>query len=261
MPRSIWNGTVAFGLVTVPVKLYSATQSKTVHFHEIHLKDGSRIEHRRFCTQEDRQVPYEEVVSGFEVAPDEYVVLSKEERSAAAGDPAHRIDVEQFVPAEEIDAVFFERTYHVGPGKDGDDTYRLLHDALVQTGRAAIGRFRFHDREYLTALRPRDGLLVLHTLRFADELVNGHDVDAPDPQRAPDDREVKMARALVDNLHEDFDASRYRDEYRQAVLDVIERKARGEEVKAPEEAPPEPSDDLLAALEASLAGAQKGGNS
>jgi len=258
MPRSIWNGTVAFGLVSVPVKLYSATQSKTVHFREVHLQDGGRIEHRRFCSKEDREVPYEEVVRGFEVAPDEYVVLSDDERKAAAGDIAHRIDIEHFVPADEIDPIYYEKTYHVGAGKDGEDAYRLLHDALHGTHRAGIGRFTYHDREYLTAVRARDGLLALHTLRFADELVDGHDIDAPEPRRAPDEREVEMARRLVDTLHEDFDPTRYEDEYREAVLEVIRRKSAGEEVRPDEEAPAAESDDLMAALQASLDGAKAG---
>ena len=258
MPRSIWNGTVAVGLMSVPVKLYTAVQSNTVRFREVHLQDGGRIQHRRFCSEEEREVPYEEVVKGFEVAPGEYVVLSDEERKAAAGDGAHRIDVEHFVPAGEIDPVFYERTYHVGAGKDGEDAYQVLHDALQRTGRAAIGRFTFHDREYLTVLRARDGALALHTLRFADELVGGHDIDAPEPQRAPGKREIEMARRLVDTLYEEFDPSRYEDEYRKAVLEVIRRKADGEDVRPDEEAPEPTGDDLMAALQASLEGAKAG---
>jgi DNA end-binding protein Ku len=240
----------------VPVKLYTAVESKTVRFREVHLEDGGKIEHRRFCSEEEREVPYEEVVRGFEVDPGEYVVLSDEERKAAAGDGAHRLDVEHFVPAADIDPVYYERTYHVGAGRDGEDTYRILHDALQRTGRAAIGRFTFHDREYLTALRARDGVLALHTLRFADELVDGHDIDAPEPQRAPAEREVEMASRLVDTLYEEFDPGRYEDEYRQAVLQVIERKAAGEDVRPEEEAPEPTGDDLMAALQASLEGAK-----
>src|SRR5215211_5125875 len=193
MPRSIWNGTIAFGLMTVPVKLHTATESKTVHFREVHLDDAAKVEHRRFCSNEDKEVPYKEVVKGFEVGEDEYVVLDKDEIAAAAGDGAHRIDVEHFVDAADIDPVFYDKTYYLGAGKDGAGPYRLLLDALEQTGRAGIGRFTFHDREYLTAVRARDGVLVLHTLHFADELVAGDDVDAAEPSRGPDKREVKMA--------------------------------------------------------------------
>jgi DNA end-binding protein Ku len=259
MPRSIWNGTIAFGLMTVPVKLHTATESKTVHFREVHLDDGARIEHRRFCSKEDKEVPYKQVVKGYEVAPDEYVVLDKDEISAAAGDGAHRIDVEHFVDAARIDPVFYDKTYYLGAGKDGAQAYRLLHDALEQTGRAGIGRFTFHDREYLTAVRARDGLLVLHTLRFADELVPGSDIDVAEPSRGPGKREVDMAARLIDTLHERFRPERYQDEYRQAVLDVIERKAKGEEIRAEEEPPAEDGGDLMAVLQASLDGARKGG--
>jgi DNA end-binding protein Ku len=258
MPRSLWNGTVAVGLMSVPIKLYSATRSKTVHFRQVHIKDGGRIQHRRFCSEEDREVPYEEVVKGFELAPGEYVVLTDEERKAAAGDGAHRIDVEHFVAAEDIDPVFYENTYYVGAGKDGEDAYAVLHDALERTGRAAIGRFTFHDRERLTALRARDGLLALHTLHFIDELVDGHEIEVPEPQRAPGTREVEMARRLVDALHEEFDPTRYEDEYRQAVLEVIRRKADGQDVRSEEDQPPPPGDDLMAALQASLEGARAG---
>jgi DNA end-binding protein Ku len=259
MARSIWNGTIAFGLMSVPVKLHTATESKTVHFREVHLEDGAKIEHRRFCAKEDREVPYEEVVKGYEIAPDEYVVLDKDEISAAAGDAAHRIDVEHFVEAGDIDPVFFDRTYYLGSGKDAGDAYRLLHDALDDTGRAGIGRFTFHDREYLTAIRARGGVLLLHTLRFADELVPGSDIDVAEPSKGPGKREVEMARKLVDTLHERFKPERYEDEYRKAVLDVIEQKAKGKEIEPPEEPDDEEPDDLMAALQASLDGSRKGG--
>jgi DNA end-binding protein Ku len=258
-PRSIWNGTIAFGLMSVPVKLHTATDSKTVHFHEVHLEDGARIEHRRFCSKEDKEVPYKEVVKGYEVAAGEYVVLDKEEIAAAAGDGAHVIDVEHFVDAAEIDPVFYEKTYYVGAGKDGEQAYRLLHDALHDTGRAGIGRFTFHDREYLTAVRARDGILMLHTLHFADELVPGSDIDVAEPSRGPGKREVEMARKLVDTLHERFKPDRYEDEYRKAVLEIIDRKAKGEAIEAPEEPSDEEPDDLMAALKASLEGSGKGG--
>lgn len=151
MPRSIWNGTVSFGMVHVPVKLYSATESKTVHFSEVHAKDGAKIEHRRICPKEDRQVPYDEVVKGYEVSSGKFVVLEKDETKVAAGNRGKVIELEEFVHTQEIDPVFFDRTYYVG-SRDEEDAFRLLRDALRRSDRAGIGRFTFHDRDYLPLL-------------------------------------------------------------------------------------------------------------
>src|SRR4051794_22678362 len=251
-PRSLWNGTVTFGLINVPVKLFSAIESQTVHFHEVHVEDGARIEHRRFCAKEDKQVPYEEVVKGYEVSGSEYVVLEKDEITAAAGEGSHVIEVDAFVHVGEVDPVFYEKSYYLGAGSDGGDAYRLLHDALERTGRAALGRFTFHNREYLAAIRPLGDVLALHTMRFADELVPAGDVDVEPPQQAPSGREVEMADRLLESLHEAFRPERYHDEYREAVLEVIRRKAAGKEIAPPEEPEPESAPDLFAALEASL---------
>jgi DNA end-binding protein Ku len=258
MARSIWNGTIAFGLMTVPVKLHTATESKTVSFREVHIDDGAHVEHRRFCAKEDKEVPYKQVVKGYEVSDGKFVVLEKDEIAAAAGDGAHRIDVEHFVDAGAIDPIYFAKTYYLGAGDDGGQAYRLLHDALAKTGRAGIGRFTFHDREYLTAVRARDGVLVLHALRFADELVPGADIDVPTPGRGPGEKEVKMAARLVDTLHADFDPTHYDDEYREAVLAVVERKRKGEEIVPEEQPETDDSTDLMATLEASLQGAKGG---
>jgi DNA end-binding protein Ku len=263
MPRSIWNGTIAVGLVNVPIKLYSATDSKTVHFHEVHEADGARVEHRRFCSKEDREVPYEEIVKGFEVAPDEYVALDKDEIAAAAGERSRIIDVDACVCAGDVDPVFFDKTYYLGPGDDGDAPYKVLHAALERTGRAALGRFTFHNREYLAAIRPLDRILALHTMRFADELVPAADIEVRRPSTAPGDREVGMAERLVESMHEDFRPAEHHDEYREAVLAMIERKAAGEDIEPPAEEPSEEPPDLMAALEASLkgGGARGGGRS
>lgn len=240
------------GPVPVPVKLHSATEDKAVKFHQVRLRDGSRIEHRRRCTAEDVEVPYDEVVKGFEVAPDEYVVLTKDEVKAAAGSRGKCIDVEHFVPAADLDPVWFAKPYVLGAGQGAADAYRALHDALERTGRVAIGRFTFHDRERLVAIGTRDGLLVLHQLRFADEVVAPEQVELEAPQKAPGEREVTMARKLIDGLHEPFDREALRDEHREAVQALVAAKARGEDLPEREEAPAEETDDLLAALEASL---------
>jgi DNA end-binding protein Ku len=250
-PRSIWNGTITFGLVNVPIKLYTATESKTVHFHEVHLRDGAQIEYRRYCTKEDREVEYRNVVKGYEVSEDTYVVLEKDEVKAAAGERGKVVHLTEFVPADEIDPVFYEKTYYVGAG-DEKDAYRLLHEALKRSGRAGIGRFTFHDREYLAAVRALDDVIALHTLRFHDEVVGGDELEIESSGRKPSKQELQMAERLVDTLEQDFDPSKYEDTYREAVLDLIKRKAKGEEIDLAEQEEPAHGDDLMAALEASL---------
>jgi DNA end-binding protein Ku len=251
MPRSIWNGTITFGLVNVPVKLYSATESKTVHFHEVHARDGAKIEHRRICPKEDKEVPFDDVVKGFEVSEGKYVVLDKDEIKAAAGDRGKVVHITEFVDAAEIDPVFFEKAYFVG-SRDEKDAYRLLLEALRRSGRAGIGRFTFHDREYLVAIRALDDVIALHTLRFHDELVDAGDLGIEAPGKAPTKREVDMAGRLVSSNDASFDPTDYEDSYRDAVLDLIKRKAKGEEIDLAEQEEPEHGDDLLAALKASI---------
>jgi DNA end-binding protein Ku len=256
-PRSLWNGTIAFGAVAVPVKLYSAVQPKTVHFHEVHLEDGARIEHRTFCSKEDKEVPKDEVVKGFEVRSGHYVVVDKEEVDAAGGTRSRIIDVDHFVPVADIDPVYYVKSYFLGAQDDGADAYRLLHDALEKTERAAIGRFTFHNREYLVAIRAHEGVMALHTMRFAAELVGRKDLDAPRAAGKPDQREIEMAQRLIESLHEDFKPGRLHDEYRETILAAIKDKAKGKEIKTEEPEPEEEQDDLAAALEASL-GSGKG---
>jgi DNA end-binding protein Ku len=249
-PRSIWNGTISLGTIAVPIKVHSATESKTVRFRQVHEPDGAKVEHKRIA-HDGGEVPYDEIVKGYEVREGEYVVLEKEEIDAAAGDRSRLLDIEEFVDAADIDPVFFDRTYYLG-SRDADDAYRLLHDALDRTGRAAIARWVFHNREYLVAIRSIGPVLAMHTMRFHDELVDASDLDISAPQRKPTDREIKMAGTLIDTLHTDFDPKLLTDTYRDHVLDYLDKKRKG---KAPKPKPPKPaeaSDDLLAALEASL---------
>jgi DNA end-binding protein Ku len=257
MPRSIWNGTIAFGLVTVPVKVYSATESKTVHFQEVHVTDGASIEHRRICPNDGEQVDYDDIVKGFEVRKGEWVELTDDEVAAAAGTRSRLVDVDHFVPTGDIDPVFYERTYYLGAGDDGEDAYALLHAALDRSGRAAVGRWVFHNRARTVLVRPLDGVLALHTMRFADDLVDPGKFKLERVNRKPTQREIEMASALVDGLSTEFDPREYKDAYRKAVLKVIERKSAGKEIEPPDEEAPEPSDDLVAALEASMKGKGK----
>jgi DNA end-binding protein Ku len=251
-PRSIWNGAIAFGLIHVPIKVYSATESKTVHFHEVHLKDSSRIEHRRICPRGDKEVQYDDIVKGFEVKRGEWVELTDDEIAAATGARNKLIDVEHFVPGADIDPDFFERAYFLGPGAKGDAAYALLHAALEKTGRAAIGRWVFHDRERTVAVRIHDKALMLNTLRYADDLVDPADFDLPRVSKKPTAREIKMASALVESLHVKFKPEDYEDAYRDAVLDVVKSKAEGRNIAPPEPEAEAEDGDLLASLEASL---------
>jgi DNA end-binding protein Ku len=252
MPRSLWNGTIAFGMVRVPVKLYSATESKAVRFRERHATDGAAIEHRRVCVQEGREIPYGETVKGFEVSSGSYVTLSKEEIATADGPGAHMIEIEHFAGREEIDPVYYDRAYNLGPGKLGDEAYLLLHAALKRSDRVGIGRFVFHNKAHLLALRAIDDVIALHTMRFADELVPASDLEIPAPQRKPSELEVSAAGALVDQLSASFQPDDYEDTYRAALLELIERKARGETIDAPAAEEIAPEGDLLGALQASL---------
>src|SRR5215217_5644305 len=253
-PRSLWNGSIVFGLVTVPVKVYTATESKTVRFREVHAKDGGKIEHRRICPKEGKEVDSKEIVRGYQVSARKWVELTDEEIAAAAGSQTRLIDVDHFVPASEIDPVYFEKAYYLGAQDKGRDAYALLHAALTKADRAGVGRWVFHNRERTVIVRALDDVLALHTMRFAEEVVEPSDFDLERVRRKPSDQEIKMAQRLVEGLHTDWDPSAYEDTYREAVLKVIELKAAGKNIELPEPEEAEAADDLLAQLEASLSG-------
>ncbi|HEX3834885.1 MAG TPA: Ku protein [Solirubrobacteraceae bacterium] len=259
MPRSIWNGTITFGLTVLPIKVHSAVEDHGVHFHQVHAKDGARIKQVRICSKEDKEVPYKQVAKGYEVRGGAYVMLTQDEIDAAAGEQSHLIELEEFVRAEEIDPVVYDHTYYLGAGEDGEDAYRLLHDALARAERVGIGRWTFHNREYLVAVRALDAMLALHTMRFAEELVDADSLDLPAPSRKPTKREVEMAGTLVESLHDGFTPASFHDDYRERVLELIKAKARGEEPDLPEPAEEAGGMDLAAALEASLGTSANGG--
>ena len=250
MPRSLWNGTIAFGMVRVPVKLYSATESKAVRFQR-HSPTAPRS-NTAACACRRVRTSYGETVKGFEVGSGSYMTLSKEEIATADGPGAHMIEIEHFADRTEIDPVFYERAYRLGPGKLGDDSYLLLHAALKRSDRVGIGRFVFHNKAHLVALRAIEEVVALHTMRFADELVPAGELDIPKPGRKPSKLEVSAAQALVEQLSSSFQPDEYEDTYREALLELIERKARGETIAAPEPEAIAPEDDLLEALRASL---------
>jgi DNA end-binding protein Ku len=256
-PRSIFNATITFGLVNVPIKLHTATDNKTVRFKEVHETDGAPLEHRRLDPETGDIVPYDDIVKGFEIAEGEYVVLTKDEVKAAAGERTKTIPIEEFVPAADMDPVYFSKTYYVGPREGGEAAYKALQTALEETGRAGIGRMTFHDREYLVAVRALDGVLGLHQLRFADEVASQNELELNEPGRGPSEREVKMAGSLVESMATSFTPDDYEDTYRERVVQMIEAKAKGKQVVRPKEDEPAEESDLFAALEASVKGMSK----
>jgi len=260
MPRSIWRGAISFGLVNVPVKLYSAVSKKTVRFNQLHDADGQRIQMKRVCAADGEEVPFEHIVKGYEISPDRYVVISPEELEALDPAKTRTIDIEDFVDLDEIDPLFYEHPYYLVPDTGASKAYKLLYAALEQTNKVAIARVVIRSKEYLTAIRPTNGVLTMETMLFSDELVPVDSLDElPDDDVNATEREVQMARQLIESLAADFEPAKYKDEYRQRVLELIEAKAEGQEIAVPE-VPEEPSavPDLMAALEASLAEAKKG---
>ena len=257
MARAIWSGTISFGLLNVPVKLYSAVARRGISLREIRESDGARIRHRRVAEGTDEEVPYENIVKAFELAPDRYVPLSKDELEALAPEKTRAIEVQDFVDLEEIDPIYFNSPYYLGPADGAEKAYSLLAKAMRESGKVAIARFVFRNKEHLAAIRPADGVLTLTTMRFADEVVPPSELgDAlPDKQPKVSAQEVEMAEKLIDSLTRQFDPSAYRDEYREQLLEMIERKAEGKEVVATPAEEPEATKapDLMAALEESLA--------
>ena len=259
MPRAIWSGSVSFGLVNVPVKLVTATSPKDVRFHQLHATDGARIQQRRVCSQEGEEVPYDEIVKGYDLGGGRYVVIDPEELASVDAEATRTIDIEEFVDLDAIDPMYFEHSYYLLPDERAAKPYALLVEAMTRTNKVALGRFVLRTKQYWATLRARDGALVLATMLYADELVDPAELDLPDREDvAPNKREIDMASQLVESLSADFDPGRYHDEHREKVLELIEAKAEGQEIVAPEE-PEAPAAvvDLMAALEASLAAAKE----
>jgi DNA end-binding protein Ku len=255
MPSAIWTGSISFGLVTVPVRLVSATRSQDVRFHQLEAETGARIRYRRVSEQTGDEVPTDQIVKGYELEPGRYVMIEPDELAALKPKASRQIEIEDFVDLAEIDPIYFEQPYYLIPDKDAAKAYRLLTDVMEDEGKVAVGRFVLRSKEALVAIRAVDGVLCLETMRYADEVLAA-DREQPiaEPAAEPTERELEMARQLVQSLSGTFDPEKYRDEYREEVLALIDRKAAGEEIVAPQ-APEEPAKvlDLMAALEASLA--------
>jgi DNA end-binding protein Ku len=253
-PRAIWTGTISFGLVNVPVRLYSAIRDHTLHFHYVHANDDSRIGYEKICKAEGKPVPDDEIVRAIEYEKGEYVYMTDEDFDAAKVGGFRTIDIRDFVPYEQVDPILFRHTYFVGPQEGSERVYALLRRAMEDSGLAAIAKFNMRDRQNLGCIRVREGLLTLEQMYFADEVRSVEEVRPEDDE--VDKRELEMAAQLIDSFTGDFDATKYRDSYRDTLCEIIEAKRKGKEVHlAPAEEPEEPT-DLMAALRASIQAAQ-----
>jgi DNA end-binding protein Ku len=264
VPRALWNGSLSFGLVNVPVRLASAARDLDLHFRQLHEKDGAPIEQRRFCTKEDKEVDWEEVGRGFDLEDGGQVVLTDEQLATAQPRKTRTIDIEAFVDLEDVDPIYFDHPWFLVPSGESEGTlraYQLLVKVMESTDRAALGRFVMRTKEYLVLVRPRDGLLALTTLLFHDEVRPTREI-APGG-RKPAKRKVDQAVAVIESLAAEWEPERYTDCYRERLTRVVQDKKKGRRVKAPEKPrEPKPAPDLMAALQETLdamGGARKGG--
>ncbi|MGK2938985.1 MAG: Ku protein [Solirubrobacteraceae bacterium] len=256
MPRAIWTGAISFGLVTIPVKMYSAVQRKSVRFHQLNGKTGVRIQQKRVDPSTGDEVPYDDIVKGYELSPDRYVVIEPSELEALDPKKTKTIDIEDFVEEAQIDPIFYDHPYYLAPGAGGAKPYRLLLEAMQETGRVAIAKVVIRSKEQLVAIRPMGDALEMSTMVFADEVLSAERLDElPDPDEVKTTkRELDIAKQLVDSLAGEWEPDKYRDTYREDVVALIERKAAGEEIAeqpvVEEDEAPVP--DLMSALKASL---------
>jgi len=262
MARSLWTGSLSFGLVNVPVALFSAARDLDIHFNQLHEEDGARIETRRFCADEDREVPYEEIGHGYELDSGEQVVLSDDELASVAPEKTRTIDIQAFVDAADVDPVFYDHPYFLVPTGESQGplrAYRLLVEVMGSTDRVALGRFVLRTKEYLVAVRVRDGLLSLTTMLFADEVRPAKGI--PAGGKKPTKAALEQAEKLIDALTVAWDPSQYEDRHRERLRAIVEKKQQGKTIKAPaQEKEPAPTGDLMEALKRTLAELGGGGN-
>ena len=259
MARAIWSGAINFGLVSVPVKIFTAVKPKGIAFHQVDEKTGARIRYKRVSEKTGREVPYEKIAKGYEIGDDKYVVIEPKELEELTPEATHTIDIEDFVELEQIDPIYYEHTYFLAPDTGGDKAYTLLLKAMKDSQKVAIGRVVIRTKEYLAAIRPYERALALETMFFPDEIVSVDDIRGVPKQQRPADREMKMAKQLIDSLSTDFDPDKYHDEYRKRVEGLIKKKAKGQTITIHEEAKETPKVvDLIEALKASVE--QSGGS-
>jgi len=254
MAHAIWNGTINFGLVTIPVKLFTAVRENELHFNQLHSKDKGRIRYQRVCDTCGKEVAWEDIAKGYEYEKGDYVILSDEDLKAANVEATQSIDIAQFVDLDEIDPKFFEKPYYLEPEKKGRHAYALLRDALAKAGKVGIARVVIRSREHLAALKPNGDALLLEIMHFADELVDIEDLNIPDRAEAPVANEMKAAQMLIDSMTSPFKPTEYRDKYREDVLEMIEARAKGKPQKKAAKKAAAPSNvvNLMDVLQRSL---------
>jgi DNA end-binding protein Ku len=256
MPRAMWKGAISFGLVTIPVSVYPATEEKTLRFNQLHDEDGGRIRMKRTCSIEGEEVGYEHIVKGYEYEKDRYVILTDEDFEAIPVESSRAIDIQQFVELEEIDPMQYKKSYYLVPEETGAKAYALLREALNRSGKVGIAKVSFRDKEHLAALRFRDEAFVLETMYWPDEIREA-DFGGVDVSAKIRPNELEMAQTLIENLTADWDPTEFKDEYREALLRIVEAKINGEEIEIVEAEPTAKVVDLMEALKASVAAAKK----
>ncbi len=256
MPRAMWKGAISFGLVTIPVSVYPATEEKTLRFNQLHDDDGGRIRMKRVCSVDGEEVGFEHIVKGYEYEKDRYVILTDDDFEAIPVESSRAIDIQQFVDLEEIDPMLYKKSYYLVPEETGAKAYALLREALNRSGKVGVAKVSFRDKEHLAALRFRDDAFILETMYWPDEIREA-DFGGVDVSMKVRPNELDMAQTLIDNLSADWDPGEFKDEYREAMLRIVEAKINGEEIEVVEAEPTAKVVDLMEALKASVAAAKK----
>jgi DNA end-binding protein Ku len=254
--KTMWRGAISFGLVSIPIRVYTATEEKTLRFNQLHEKDHGRIRYQRVCAKDGQEVPYDEIVKGYEYEKDRYVLLTDDDLDAVPVQSTRNIDIQQFVDQAEIDPIYYKKTYYLGPEEAGVKAYQLLVEALREGEKVGVAKVSFRDKEHLAAIRLMDNLLVLDTMFWPDEIREAK-FEELDKEVRVSDREVSMAESLIDNLTEAWNPDAYTDEYREALLDIVEKKVAGEEIEEVEPVEPARVVDLMDALKQSVEATKK----
>jgi DNA end-binding protein Ku len=254
--KTMWRGAISFGLVSIPIRVYTATEEKTLRFNQLHEKDHGRIKYQRACAKDGQEVPYDEIVKGYEYEKDRYVILTDDDLDAVPVQSTRNIDIQQFVDQAEIDPIYYKKTYYLGPEEAGVKAYQLLVEALREGEKVGVAKVSFRDKEHLAAIRLMDNLLVLDTMFWPDEIREAK-FEELDKEVRVSDKEVSMAESLIDNLTESWNPAAYTDEYREALLDIVEKKVAGEEIEEVEPVEPARVVDLMDALKQSVEATKK----